>query len=55
MAQFKQLTFHSTTDRISVNLDQVRYMQSYPDYTVIHFSEEHRITVKETIAQITAA
>jgi hypothetical protein len=51
MALFK-LTFQGTTDKVTVNLDQIRFMRQYPDYTVIRFSQEQGITVAEAVKQI---
>ena len=54
MAVFKQLMRHGakTTTGIIVNLDQIRTILPYDGYTIIEFSEVHRLFVAETLAEI---
>jgi hypothetical protein len=55
MAQFKRLTLCDDGEHpIDVNVDNVLYVRRGGHSTTIFFSQEHRVSVKETPDQIRA-
>jgi hypothetical protein len=57
MAKFKRLTLYGTTDEVIVNMDRVLFMRpfDFDRYAAIHFSDEHSITVVESVNDILQA
>jgi hypothetical protein len=55
MAKFKRLTLYGTTDEVIVNMDRVLFMRPFDRYAAIHFSDEHSITVVESVNDILQA
>ena len=55
MAIFKQLTLHGTTDKVIINMDLVLFMRPYDRYSAIYFSDQHGITVAESVDDILQA
>ena len=53
MAQFKHLTLDQTpAAKSDVNMDLVTYIEQNEGYSRLHFSADHFVDVKETLAQI---
>jgi hypothetical protein len=51
MAQFKEMTLVDG-NKITINLDEVRAMQRFSDFTSIWFDKEQSFSVKETPSKI---
>jgi uncharacterized protein YlzI (FlbEa/FlbD family) len=48
MAQFKEVTL-TDGEKITINMDEIRTMQRFPDATTtIFFAKDHAIQVEET-------
>jgi len=51
VSRFKELTL-SNEEKVTVNLEQVRYMEWVGTSTRVHFGTKHSISVKESPAEI---
>jgi hypothetical protein len=56
MAYFIRLTSAHTDKEVIVNVDTMRYFQSFGDgVTLLHFDKEDSLPVKETVADVNYA
>jgi hypothetical protein len=51
MSRFKELTL-SNEEKVTVNLEKVRYMEWVGTSTTIHFGTKHALSVKESPTEI---